>query len=375
MSNESSPPSGGKRGTRLVIFMVVLGVGAGLMTVTYWNLVINRKPVDGDLLPKVSGIHKPGDPIGVGANAPIPRDVMDLQEQFTQAAEQHKFGTHFIDAGKELVKRHAKSPDARALLAQILLYDGQFEAAKRELEQSLALAPNQPATHVLLGTVFMKQERPADATPEYAKAVEQAPGQATYMLHLAQSYLSVGEKEKARAICQDVLDRVDSGSGDALTLMADVLAADGDFVRALANAQRAIESTPISKRKQQTYYIRKKASLLRRSGKPQQAVMTLQSLTGQELADPDVLEEMAKSWQASGDSKQAAATFEKALRTNPTIWELAAGASRWSLVAGNVFQARIYADLAQKLNPRSDDVTTLLSSVQAAERAAATQPK
>jgi len=103
--------------------------------------------------------------------------------------------------------------------------------------------------------------------------------------------------------------------------------------------------------------------------------MTLQSLTGQELADPEVLEEMARSWEASGDRKRAASTFEKALRTNPTNWELALGAGKWALVAGDLFQARIYADLAQKLNPRSDEVANLQSAVLAAERTAATQPK
>lgn len=372
MTQETS--NGSKRGTRVVLLLVGLGVAAGLMTVTYWSLVLQRKSSDADpssLLPSVSGKQSPASAAPQG----IPPDVLDLQEQFTQAADKHKFEVKLIDTARALVKKHSQSPDAVALLAQMLLYDGQLEAARRELENSLKLAPSQPATLVLLGTVFVRQSRPADAVVAYAKAVELAPGQATYMLHLAQAHLLLGENEKAREICQDVLDRVDSGSGDALTLMADVYAAHGDFTHALSNVQRAIESTPIAKRKQQTLYIRKKASLLRRSGKAQQAVMTLQSLTSQEMFDPDVLEEMAKAWEASGDVTQAAAGYEKALRVDPTRWELAAGASRWSLASGKILNARIYADLAQKLNPRSDEVSALLASVLAAERAATTQPK
>ena len=106
-------------------------------------------------------------------------------------------------------------------------------------------------------------------------------------------------------------------------------------------------------------YIRRKAQLLRRNNKPNEALLTLQSLSDAQRADSRVMEEMATCWAMLGKPDKGAALFEQAMVLEPTRWDWVAQAARWRLKADDKKTARQHLAKLKQINPRAEAIAVL----------------
>jgi len=342
---------GWSKGSLVVVVLVVVGVGAGILTVFYWSM-------QGRWLRHTAQRSTQQD----AGSAKWDQSAADQElESLGKAFERIVSGTHqtgtLIDAVRRVVQRYPKYAACRTLLAQVLIYDGQSDAAYQQLVLSLELDGQQPDVHLLAGTLAFQLEQIDQATGHYLAAVGIDPSTPRYRLHLAQAYISNHKDHEARQVLLEAL-RMDSSLHAAYASLADLYARQNQLALALTQIQKAIDHTDASQRGKQVFYYRQKSRLLRRDNRPADALLTLKRLKMPEV-DLGLIEDMAICWSMLGKPDQAAMLFEDAMVTNPTHAALVAGAVRWRIKAGDKETARRHLALLRRINPRSDVVTHL----------------
>ena len=356
-SSSNKPPavdpakSGSSRGTRVVVALVILGIAAGVLTVSYWSM-------QGRWMRRTAQRSARQD----AGSARWDQNAADVElNKLRQAFEKIVSGTHqagaLVDAIRRLVQRYPQYAATRTLLGQVLLYDDQPDAAYQQLSLSLELDGQQPEVHLLAGTIAYQLERIDQATGHYSTAVGIDPSNPRYRLHLAQAYISQQRDNEARDVLLEAL-RMDSSLHAAYASLADLYARQNRLVLALTQIQKAIEHTGESEQDKQVFYYRQKSRLLRRDNRPEEALLTLKRLEMPQI-DLAVIEDMATCWSMLGKPEQAAMLFEDAMVADPTRSALVAGAVRWRIKAGDQETARRHLALLRRINPRSDMATQL----------------
>lgn len=357
----------GATGTAVVVFLVVVGLVAALVAWFYWTHGVSVSGSDG-----MSGgpYGRPVEPaprpaltatstrISTPALHP-PYDREAALVALDQAAVKVNAMLAESDVGPaveklvgDLVERYPAFPEARTLLAQVLIRRGDTEAAYAQLARSLALEPAQPNIRELAGTVALNLGHMDEAADHFAAAIQTDPAETRYRLSLANVRLKQGRFDDARKELATVI-RLDADEHRAYALLADVHAQQGALPEAMAQLAHAVQRVPEDDRRSLIAYTRKRALLLRRAGRPRDALQAFVSLYPAEREQLAVLGDIAICWDMLEQPGRAAEAYEQAFQKEPTQWPLMAEAARWYQRAGDHGAVTRCLDIVRTLNPRA----------------------
>lgn len=323
------PQGNHRRGKWLVVGLILLGLLAAGVAAKYWQFVTART-------------HK-AQQQGSSAAPVWNRDaaraqVQELQERY-MAVREHGRLDAIITAAQELTQRYPDLAEAHMLCGQAMIEAGRHDDAMVHLNRSLELNAGQAEAHCLAGTVAQGRHDLEAAARHFTSAVALEPRNARYRVFLANLRLRRGQFDDARRELLEAI-RLDTANHEAYAALADVYTQQNKIEPALTQIQKAIDNTPAQQREKQLVYICKKAVLLRRDNRPDEAIRMLRSLAPRERLDDKVLEQLALSWALKNEPMRAAELYEQAFKVLPLDWHLAAGAARWRLKAGDVETAR-----------------------------------
>ena len=106
---------------------------------------------------------------------------------------------HAASAGEQLVAV-SRSANALNLLGSIRAARGEYDAAKRALDDSLALVPGDAVVRTNLGVLELRSANPAAAAERFSEALFLQPTLATALDGLAQALERLGQRRRAEAI-------------------------------------------------------------------------------------------------------------------------------------------------------------------------------
>jgi spermidine synthase len=118
-------------------------------------------------------------------------------ELYARASIAHLRGDleHAATAGEELV-RLARNANALNLLGSIRAARGEYDAARRALEESLALVPADAVIRTNLGEIELRSNNPAAAVERFSEALFVRPAFAPALDGLARSFEQLGERRR-----------------------------------------------------------------------------------------------------------------------------------------------------------------------------------
>ncbi len=98
-----------------------------------------------------------------------------------------------------------KSPSAplHVLAAKVEIEKGSLEAAADHLQTAARIDPNSPEPFYLLGVVYQRWQKNDVAADYYQQAWDRKPGDAMYMMAVAEMKISLGKLDDAKKILQD----------------------------------------------------------------------------------------------------------------------------------------------------------------------------
>lgn len=224
---------------------------------------------------------------------------------------------------KNAVQKHPDNRDARFLLGQIYVDDGQPAAAEKELRKALELGYAKHAVLPELGRVLMSQGEFDKLLSEIQPAADMKPADKAAVLALrGNALIAKGKVVEAKAILLDA-KQVDPENTSAYLGLASVALDDHNVAEALALVDTAIAKNP---KKANAWLV--KGTILGREGRLPEAVQAFESAV---KAEPDSVQ--AKSALASiyldqGKNAEARSQLEQAKKLNAndlqTLYLLAA---------------------------------------------------
>jgi len=125
---------------------------------------------------------------------------------------------HDAQAIKVLRQRLREKPNDASLLylyGEALLRSGveasspEYKEAQLSLEKSVHLNPALCLPHVSLGTIYLDEDRPADAVEQFEQARAIDPTERSAYSHLAVAYRRLGNADKSRAILAALKDLIE----------------------------------------------------------------------------------------------------------------------------------------------------------------------
>ena len=272
-----------------------------------------------------------------------------LRQQYMHNRGSGQFDTLITQALK-LVEKYPNFAPGQLFVGQLYFDKGDLINAQKYIDTSLKLDAKQGTVHLLAGNIALMQKDHKRAADHFSQAVVLEPSNARYWLHLGQSYFTQQLWDQALD-CYTKAYELDSDMTLAINGMADCQIKQGEPSKAILTLQRAIDQTPIGKRKTTVVYLRKQAKLLSELNKPNEALVVLGKLFDNEKADPDVLAEMATYWDQFSEPGKAAELYEKQLSNNLRNWQYAAKAARWRIKAGEKAKAQQHLMHIQLINP------------------------
>jgi Flp pilus assembly protein TadD len=191
------------------------------------SFCLNHRAFDEGLKVIAAGLHAHPDSarlIFLRGVLEATQDNFDLAENdFQQAAllnPQHDFGTVglgalYLERGKSLealrvtraqLRQKPNDPNLLYLLGEGLISSGaapgqpDFVEAQSALEKAVSLNPALCLPHVSLGSLYLREERYADAAAQFEAARAIDPTENSAYSHLAVAYRHLGEPEKAKEV-------------------------------------------------------------------------------------------------------------------------------------------------------------------------------
>ncbi len=105
------------------------------------------------------------------------------------------------------VELEPDNPEANYNLGMLYAQQNQFQKASEYFEQALALRPDYPDALNNLGVLLVRQGHYAQAQEKFADCIRVAPNLDQGYLNLARLYAVMNDKEKARSVLQELLQR------------------------------------------------------------------------------------------------------------------------------------------------------------------------
>lgn len=210
-----------------------------------------------------------------------------------------------------------KSPnDERAHFgyAESLWRRGDKAAAISSMEEAVRLSGYDPERRVRLGNLYL-------ASSDIERAALQADRAIATNPQLAGAWALRGKTEQAGGALDQALASyhralsLDAGLADVQIAVADVYAQQNRPQRALATIQSLADRYPANQVPPEVLF--REGLALRALGRPREALAPLAKAAERSLARGDVLLELARTQQATGDLAAARGTIAEALRREP----------------------------------------------------------
>lgn len=197
--------------------------------------------------------------------------------------------------------------------SRLLLEQGRYDLAEKELRRQLAEDHQDALSHALLAFCLMKQERLPEAEREAREAVGLAPDSAYSHFYLGQVLDQRDRLEPAAAAFQEAI-RLDPEEADYLAGLASIRVQQRRWDEALAAVEQGLELDPDHDACTNLH-----AMILTHTGKTDQAHSTLDDALAR---DPDnAFTHANRGWTLLRESrpKEAIEHFREALRLDPTF--------------------------------------------------------
>lgn len=149
---------------------------------------------------------------------------------YLATAQQELFAGDIVDAirsAREGVKQGFENPALLTILGDALIRSGvspgqaEFAEAQAALEKAVAQRPNDPASRIALGRLYLTAGRLADAIAHLETARQLEPGRPTIYANLAKAYQRHGDAQQAQdalavleKLNREQADRIRSAPGD-----------------------------------------------------------------------------------------------------------------------------------------------------------------
>lgn len=278
-------------------------------------------------------------------------ELAHVQEKLAAAIKTKRSPAAVLADARALVERHPEFSPGYVTLGQILSVSGQGAKAYVELEKALALNPKQPEVHDLAGSLALGLKEYAQAQQHYSTAAGLEPRTAKYRLHLAVVQLKADRFEDARNTLLQAL-KLDSDSHQAYGVLSDLYAQQNKLDQALDAINRALELLLDDPAYRQSY-LRRKATLLRRANRPEEAIVVLRQLPPKTWVERGVIDEFAQTYMLLGQPEKAAEHYEAVLPLDPLADWAAERAAHYRLEAGQKDRAREDLEALRRINPRA----------------------
>lgn len=165
--------------------------------------------------------------------------------------------------------------------------------------------PDSSRMHALLGDVYRQEKKFQEAKDEYSKMLALKPDSIAGLAGLAAAYSGNGEFDAAQVIAQKALSR-DAGDADVNLLMGEILVAQHKYADAEPYLKHSLQGRPEILPRVHALLGR----IYARTGRSKEAIIELkQGLASDE--DGSVYYQLGRLYQDAGDTKAAAAAFDK----------------------------------------------------------------
>jgi tetratricopeptide (TPR) repeat protein len=262
-----------------------------------------------------------------------------------------------------------------ARAAQQALQRGDHAAALSYAQRAAASAPNDPQLWFLLGYAARLAGRYSQSIAAYQHGLKLQPGSVDGLSGLAQTYSVTGRTDEAIKLLTQVLTADPRRRSDA-QLLGDIYLRTGDTKNAILWLSRAerMQQDPRAELLLALAYQRENqldtarrylnmakqhapdnpevqralAGYYRETGDYSAAIAALRSIPN---PHPDVVAELAYTYQLAGDVKHAASVYRQAANAMPHDLELQLSAAQAQVAAGSIRDAEPFLQRAAALDP------------------------
>lgn len=306
--------------------------------------------------------------------------VMDAQTYQVGSDSQNKSRsqTQPGDSSSEPLGWGSNIQNARiARAAQLALQQGQHAQALELAKRATQTAPNDPQLWFLLGYAARLNGDYQESVDAYARGLRLRPSAADGISGLAQVYSLMGQTAEAERLLKQVLASAPTRVSDAL-LLGDIYLRSKDFANAIDYLSRAEKLQPSGRSElllalayQQTKetdvanrYLqmaehrdpsnpevrRSMAGYYRDTGNYSGAIAALKAIQNPK---PDVVAELAYTYQLDGKASEAATLYRQAADAAPKDVSLQLSAAQAEVANGSLEQAHTFLERAAGIEPES----------------------
>jgi len=234
-------------------------------------------------------------------------------------------------------------------LARAYSSDGDNAAAREQYDAALKHGGTETELLIEAGRVCMQQGDVSAAMERFEKAANLCPGDIEPIVGVLKAAMLLGEKDKSEAYALKVLKQNPDNS-TALTILAELYAAQGDTNNAIVSIDHAIENTndpgPV---------ILEKARLLSNASKHDQALSVLESDIEAFSENHDAWELLGDLYEQSGDIEASINAFTKAIKLAPLHFHCHLRIADLCIKHNELDKAMLHLDNAVKLQSDDDD--------------------
>ncbi|MEO1235540.1 MAG: tetratricopeptide repeat protein [Planctomycetota bacterium] len=305
----------------------------------------------------MTGVYRSTRPTSAFLSEEAAREQLeDLAARFSAAIENDRDVEPIRLGVESIVAQRPEMREGRTLLGQVYVRQGRNAEAYGEFAAALTLEPGDAELQNLAGSAALLTGDLAKAEAHHLLAVRAAPGEARLLLPLADVYLKAERWDDARNVLLRALE-LELTLHEASALLSDVYAGrgqEGDASLAIQQMEKALAQLPggTETLTLRATYARKLANRYAAAGEPMEAVAVLNALpTGLRFSDA-ILAQVAELFDANGQAALAGLQYELALDVRPTEASVAAAAARWYARGGDAAAARAMLDRLERLSPR-----------------------
>ncbi len=288
--------------------------------------------------------------------------VEELGQMLTQAIENNRDTSALLETSSRLVRELPDFAPAHVVHGQLLMHNGQLEPAAAALRESLRLSPDNAQAHSLLGSVFIKLNDLPAARSNFDLAISLNKTNPEYRVKLADALVKQGDDAAAEAAALDAL-RLNSEYHPAYALLSQVYENRQQLDMAQQQMAKAIAALPGEQEATRVQYVRRRAAMLRRANRPEEALDVLNALPREQLYTMEVGEDLARTYGMLSQPLAMGLFYDTLSGMEPTNPEPAALAAAWYLWAGEVELARGMVAELQRISPRHPELPELLKQL------------
>jgi len=297
-----------------------------------------------------------------GPAAPDPAkaqaDIELLAQKLSLAIQNQRDTRVLLEPAKQLAQRYEGFASAHTLYGQALMHNGQLRPAAAQLRQALALEPDHAQAHALLGAVHIQLEAYDAARSNLQQAISLDDQNPAHRVKLANLELLAGDLPAAERAALDAL-RLNSKQHQAYVVLSHVAEQRKQLDLAQQQMGKAIDALPGEEEANRIAYVRRRAKLLRRDNRPQDALAALRALPPQLLFRMEVADDTAVTYGMMSQPASAAQVYVSVLHIQQVNDRAMAEAARWYLKAGLRDEAREMVERLTRVNPRYPDLNDL----------------